>query len=1171
MENIQETENAVNAVIAQSTFSNTCGNNRSITSICNARIMASAHSRSNSYTNSQSRRSYKTCILNRQEYTENNVKISDSGYSNSCSNSQSRRSYSSKSMHSGSLSSGSSGYGGKPSTSSYSHAIQLSEKRMKDREVKKKKKMQIVSKMKKDKYVVVQSLPQLEPVQEITTEYGNNAILSPPPLLELEEKTIIMDISTSLKCNVKTECGPSNSTLVTTLNCVTRTERRLEGFSCVISMHDGTVMYTTTSITAALGFPKDMWVGRSFIDFVHPRDRNTFASQITNGLTVPKNANVATQSGTGNQTSTMVCRIRRYRGLQTGFRIKEKILTYMPFLLKFFFKNVVHDESHVVYLVIQATPYYSAFKTPNEVIVNAKPFVIRHSASGSLEFIDTESVPYLGYLPQDILKKNALQLYHPADLGYVRQIYESIVKEGVVERSKPYRVLTQNGDYLKLVTEWSSFINPWSRKLEFVTAKHFIIEGPRNPDVFQAFESERAEKFSEEIHQKAHILRQNIIRVMNEVLTKPAEAAKQQMGKRCQDLASFMESLLEDTPTETNDTDMKVEIHDTDMNSFYDRDSMIVGGMSPHHDFSDIKSSTEAHVSYNQLNYNENLQRYFDCYEPYEDVSEKNLSIKDAGENNSICMSLIEEVPEGYDEGNLYGASSLIMSQYMHPLGDYKTFRLTESVLSKHNADMEKELVKRHRDNRICSKFERDILSSEMKQKKKEHLARCNAFIQQSILENAEQKPQGVKRTSRQKEEGSAQKHRCSSARLKRQKQIVRAANSQSNSTMGVIPMLYTPAPFHHPSMAPPEYLFNRTSSHMQGHSSRMGPHAMMGSHYQGHRNEPEVLYKLNPTCSTSHRPSPYLSAPYQAQQMPYLMFGQAVYASPFMYSSIDPQISYTLQQSFVPQNVPSMYSLEISNKNYEEACKMTVLPKTNKSFSYLTRKREKVIEKQLHQSSDVSNSSSDTSYRNKRSLMENRNKRKLRLTNSEDSKTDEESSYSSFYSSFFKTDSGSNGESDGKISNDRKSWQKQNGSGDAISFQSFKVLNGETKKKSLRSNIEPPWTKQVRVTSELIYKYQICTKDMDEVLRCDKEKLEKLEQPALVNEQLGQLYLDLQLQGVAAKLTLEEGITSSSSSGEESYVTTKTKIRRRKREFSKLVMIYEEDAPLPPPDEEDA
>lgn len=49
--------------------------------------------------------------------------------------------------------------------------------------------------------------------------------------------------------------------------------------------------------------------------------------------------------------------------------------------------------------------------------------------------------------------------------------------------------------------------------------------------------------------------------------------------------------------------------------------------------------------------------------------------------------------------------------------------------------------------------------------------------------------------------------------------------------------------------------------------------------------------------------------------------------------------------------------------------------------------------------------------------------------------------------------------------------------------------------------------------------------------------------QPSLVNEQLGQLYLDLQLEGVAARLTLEEGITSSSSSGEDSFVIPESKV----------------------------
>lgn len=37
-------------------------------------------------------------------------------------------------------------------------------------------------------------------------------------------------------------------------------------------------------------------------------------------------------------------------------------------------------------------------------------------------------------------------------------------------------MITQNGDYVRLETEWSSFINPWSKKLEFVIGKHHILE-----------------------------------------------------------------------------------------------------------------------------------------------------------------------------------------------------------------------------------------------------------------------------------------------------------------------------------------------------------------------------------------------------------------------------------------------------------------------------------------------------------------------------------------------------------------------------------------------------------------------------------------------------------------------------------------------------------------------
>nr|ABA54274.2 circadian clock protein period [Sesamia nonagrioides] len=465
--------------------------------------------------------------MDKLDDSENNAKISDSAYSNSCSNSQSRRSHSSKSTHSGSHSSGSSGYCGKPSTSGSSNNLLPPKK---DKEPKQKKLQPQIETLVPD--VVVEEVrtpeplptfeapkeekldvdPTLPPVHAQTENGVENMVVCTPELTTLKDEVVsnnLLQVNPAASfpsgrppqtsyCDVQSKRYQEISRYE--MRCESSEQLRCkDGFSCVISMHDGVVMYATSTLATTLGFPKDMWIGRSFIDFVHPRDRSTFASQITNGLAVPKIVNGTPEKvkSPANSVSTMVCRIRRYRGLTTGFGVKERVLAFMPFLLKLTFKNISDEEGKVIYLVIQATPFYSAFKTPNEMVTRAVPFVVRHAANGHIEYVDPQSVPYLGYLPQELADKDVLSLYHPEDLQYLRTVYDTIVKEEGMPKSKPYRMVTQNGDYVRLETEWSSFINPWSKKLEFVIGKHIILEGPTNPDVFQPSDQKSSKKLSE--------------------------------------------------------------------------------------------------------------------------------------------------------------------------------------------------------------------------------------------------------------------------------------------------------------------------------------------------------------------------------------------------------------------------------------------------------------------------------------------------------------------------------------------------------------------------------------------------------------------------------------------------------------------------------------------------
>jgi len=86
----------------------------------------------------------------------------------------------------------------------------------------------------------------------------------------------------------------------------------------------------------------------------------------------------------------------------------------------------------------------------------------------------------------------------------------------------------------------------------------------------------------------------------------------------------------------------------------------------------------------------------------------------------------------------------------------------------------------------------------------------------------------------------------------------------------------------------------------------------------------------------------------------------------------------------------------------------------------------------------------------------------------------------------------------------------------------------------------------------------------LNEVLKADLDVMKTFSQPLLVNDQLGQLYLDLEMEGFGTELILEDGITSSgsdsgSSNGSwiESQVRTIKKTLQNLLRFIEISMLY--------------
>ncbi|XP_037038509.1 period circadian protein-like isoform X2 [Bradysia coprophila] len=671
-----------------------------------------------------------------------NTKISDSAYSNSCSNSQSQLSGSSKSRHYGSNSSGSSGYGGK-TTQANNDADQHSG-------------LHALTKGRKKKRSKRQTTHQTTLSEPLTENASDNAVTSIGDTKGESEVIVTYDsnsenhlmkrdhsgdglcntydsfpnclpVPSPLAADHAASLGPSVGSLESIQS--NREKEKPEkhtasvnnGFCCIISMHDGVILYTTNTITDALGFPRDMWLGRSFIDFVHPKDRATFASQITSGVAVPfSESKNAYSKDTRNSLFVL---LRKYRGLKSsGFFVKQKSLSYVPFKLVLSFReapgdprsdtsNALTPKGTSVLLVMSAQPVVGVYKTPDEILNHRSPkFSTRHTSTGILTALDGDSVPAFGYLPQDVIGRSIMDFYHPADLPLLKTVYGAVMRKGetgAAFRSQPYRFLIRNGCYVTLETEWTSFVNPWSRKLEFVVGHHRVLKGPECVDIFV----EHLTRFSEDTIAKSKVLKEEILQIMTETVSRPLDAVKEQISKRCIALASFMENLMD----EVNRSDLQLDLPQELEATPSERDSvMMMGEISPHHDYYDSKSSSETPPSYNQLNYNENLQRFFNS-RPTTTGSDNEMkmepNVNEVGEPMTE-LSPLQRSGDGSGDSCSGGNGSSGSNNQMEVITNssntetglssdsFNPPTLTEALLIRHNDDMEKSMIKKHKDAR---------------------------------------------------------------------------------------------------------------------------------------------------------------------------------------------------------------------------------------------------------------------------------------------------------------------------------------------------------------------------------------------------------------------------------------------------------------------------------------
>ncbi|KAG8014171.1 Period circadian protein-like protein 2 [Nibea albiflora] len=261
-------------------------------------------------------------------------------------------------------------------------------------------------------------------------------------------------------------------------------------FAVAVSLNTGRIVYISDQAASILNCKRDVFKNTKFVEFLTPQDVSVFYSFTTPYRLPSWSMCTGAESSPSDcmQEKSFFCRI-------SGGKECEGDLQYYPFRMTPYLMKVqdtVHAEDQFCCLLL-AERVHSGYDAPR-IPTDKRIFTTTHTPSCVFQDVDERAVPLLGYLPQDLIGTPVLLHLHPNDRPIMLAIHRKILQyAGQPFDHSSIRFCARNGEYIILDTSWSSFVNPWSRKVSFVIGRHKVRMGPVNEDVFLAPASTVAE------------------------------------------------------------------------------------------------------------------------------------------------------------------------------------------------------------------------------------------------------------------------------------------------------------------------------------------------------------------------------------------------------------------------------------------------------------------------------------------------------------------------------------------------------------------------------------------------------------------------------------------------------------------------------------------------------
>ncbi|KAI5101319.1 aryl hydrocarbon receptor nuclear translocator-like 1a, partial [Silurus meridionalis] len=289
--------------------------------------------------------------------------------------------------------------------------------------------------------------------------------------------------------------------------------RAADGFLFVVGCDRGKILFVSESVYKILNYSQNDLIGQSLFDYLHPKDIAKVKEQLSSSDSVPRERLIDAKTGLPVKTDitpgpsrlcsgarrSFFCRMKSNRPL---IKMEDKDFTSTCSKKKADRKSfcTIHSTGYLkswppmqkgldednepdnegcnlscLVAIGRLHPHIIPQPMNGDIRVKPTEYVSRHAIDGKFVFVDQRATAILAYLPQELLGTSFYEYFHQDDIGHLAECHRQVLQMRDKINTNCYKFKVKDGSFITLRSRWFSFMNPWTKEVEYIVATNTIV------------------------------------------------------------------------------------------------------------------------------------------------------------------------------------------------------------------------------------------------------------------------------------------------------------------------------------------------------------------------------------------------------------------------------------------------------------------------------------------------------------------------------------------------------------------------------------------------------------------------------------------------------------------------------------------------------------------------